>query len=42
MTQDDKKPVGHQYALAMLAGGEKQVRTLAEHAGSQLTLDAFL
>ena len=42
MTQDDKKPVGHQYALAMLAGGEEQVRTLAEHAGSQLTLDAFL
>lgn len=42
MRQDDRTPLGHQYAVAMLAGGADEVRELAEHAGSQLTLDAFL
>ena len=42
MRQDDRAPLGHQYALAMLSGGEEEVRGLAEQAGSQLTLDAFL
>ncbi|MBE5075093.1 hypothetical protein IM511_12455 [Erythrobacteraceae bacterium E2-1 Yellow Sea] len=42
MTQDDMKPVGHQYALAMISGGEDQVRSFAAEAGTQLTLDAFL
>jgi len=41
-TGDSSKPIGHQYALAMLNGGEEQVRSLARHAGSQLTMDAFL
>lgn len=42
MTQDEKTPLGHQYALAMLTGGEEHVRDLAGQAGSQITLDAFL
>lgn len=42
MNGDSNKPIGHQYALAMLDGGEEQVRTLARHAGSQVTMDAFL
>ncbi|KQM20599.1 replication protein RepA [Novosphingobium sp. Leaf2] len=42
MTGDSSKPIGHQYALAMLDGGEAQVRTLAKAAGSQITMDAFL
>lgn len=42
MAENDTKPLGHQYALAMIAGGEEEVRTLADHAGSQITLDAFL
>lgn len=42
MNSDSSKPIGHQYALAMLDGGEEQVRSLARAAGSQLTLDAFL
>jgi len=42
MTGDHHKPLGHQYALAMLQGGEEGVRKLATTAGSQLTLDAFL
>ena len=42
MTQDDRTPLGHQYALAMLSGGADEVRELAEYAGTQLTLDAFL
>ncbi|HUD29267.1 MAG TPA: replication protein RepA [Novosphingobium sp.] len=42
MNGDSNKPIGHQYALAMLDGGEEQVRSLARHAGSQITMDAFL
>lgn len=42
MSSDSAKPIGHQYALAMIAGGEAEVRGLAQEAGSQLTLDAFL
>lgn len=42
MTGDHHKPIGHQYALAMLDGGEERVRSVALSAGSQLTLDAFL
>ena len=42
MNGDQHKPLGHQYALAMLDGGEARVRQLASSAGSQLTLDAFL
>jgi len=42
MNEHQHKPLGHQYALAMLSGGEEGVRKLAATAGSQLTLDAFL
>lgn len=42
MNGDSIKPIGHQYALAMLDGGEEQVRSLALAAGSQITMDAFL
>ncbi len=42
MTDQRPQPIGHQYALAMLDGGEQQVRSIATAAGSQLTLDAFL
>lgn len=42
MNGDRIKPLGHQYALAMLNGGEESVRKLATTAGTQLTLDAFL
>ena len=42
MNGDQHKPLGHQYALAMLKGGEEGVRNLAASAGTQLTLDAFL
>ncbi|MDT7533120.1 replication protein RepA [Sphingobium sp. SA2] len=42
MNGDQHKPLGHQYALAMLNGGEASVRKLATTAGTQLTLDAFL
>jgi hypothetical protein len=42
MNGDSSKPIGHQYALAMLDGGEERVRLLAQSAGSQLTMDAFL
>ncbi|MGB3470152.1 MAG: replication protein RepA [Erythrobacter sp.] len=42
MTHDSKAPIGHQYALAMLEGGEDTVRSLSSDAASQLTLDAFL
>ncbi|WP_298810430.1 replication protein RepA [uncultured Sphingomonas sp.] len=42
MNGDQHRPIGHQYALAMLTGGEDGVRQLATSAGSQLTLDAFL
>ncbi|MFT4054286.1 MAG: replication protein RepA [Novosphingobium sp.] len=42
MNSDSSKPIGHQYALAMLDGGEERVRSLAKAAGSQLTMDAFL
>ncbi len=42
MNGDQHKPLGHQYALAMLSGGEEGVRKLATSAGTQLTLDAFL
>ncbi len=42
MTDQRPQPIGHQYALAMLDGGEQHVRQLAQAAGSQLTLDAFL
>ena len=42
MTGDQHKPIGHQYALALLDGGQEKVRELALSAGSQLTLDAFL
>lgn len=37
-----EKPIGHQYALAMLDGGASKVRALALEAGTQLTMDAFL
>lgn len=42
MQRDSDKPIGHQYALAMIDGGEAHVRSLAQEAGSQITLDAFL
>lgn len=42
MNGDAHKPIGHQYALAMLDGGEDRVRMLAAAAGTQLTMDAFL
>lgn len=42
MSGDTLRPIGHQYALAMLGGGEERVRSLAQAAGSQLTMDAFL
>jgi hypothetical protein len=42
MDGDQHKPLGHQYALAMLNGGEDSVRKLANTAGTQLTLNAFL
>ncbi|MDO6414315.1 replication protein RepA [Sphingomonas sp. BIUV-7] len=42
MNGDEHKPIGHQYALAMLKGGEERVRILASTNGSQTTLDAFL
>jgi len=42
MNGDHSKPLGHQYALALLDGGEAGLRKLAESAGTQLTLDAFL
>jgi hypothetical protein len=42
MNEDQHRPLGHQYALAMLNGGEEGVRKLATTAGTQLTLDAFL
>jgi len=42
MNGDQHRPIGHQYALAMLDGGEERVRKLAVTAGTQLTLDAFL
>jgi len=42
MGTDSVAPIGHQYALAMLAGGEDEVRALARNAGTQLTMNAFL
>ncbi|MGD9810614.1 MAG: replication protein RepA [Sphingobium sp.] len=42
MSGDTHRPIGHQYALAMLDGGEERVRSVAQTAGTQLTLDAFL
>ncbi|MBV1692565.1 hypothetical protein KRR38_34265 [Novosphingobium sp. G106] len=42
MSGDPTMPIGHQYALAMIDGGEAKVRSVAEMAGTQLTLDAFL
>lgn len=42
MSGDPNKPIGHQYALAMLNGGEDRVRSVALSAGNQLTMDAFL
>lgn len=42
MSGDTLRPIGHQYALAMLGGGEERVRSLAQSAGTQLTMDAFL
>jgi hypothetical protein len=42
MTGYDHRPLGHQYALALLDSGEAGVRKLAQTAGTQLTLDAFL
>lgn len=42
MQRDETRPIGHQYALAMLDGGADRVRDFALHAGSQITLDAFL
>lgn len=35
-------PIGHQYALALIEGGETQLRTLAKNLGDQSMLDAFL
>jgi hypothetical protein len=42
MSRDAERPIGHQYALAMLKGGSDRVRDFAQHAGTQLTMDAFL
>lgn len=42
MSGNTLRPIGHQYALAMLGGGEERVRSLAQSAGTQLTMDAFL
>lgn len=41
MKRDSERPIGHQYALAMLSGGIDDVKSLALTAGSQMTLDAF-
>ena len=32
MSGDTLRPIGHQYALAMLGGGEERVRSLAQSA----------
>ena len=37
-----QRPIDHQYALAMLDGGKERVRSLAQAAGTQLTMDVFL
>ncbi|WP_454887237.1 replication protein RepA, partial [Sphingomonas oryzagri] len=42
MAKGDTKPVGHQYALAMIEGGEPRVRELATTIGDQLSLNSFL
>ena len=42
MQRDQARPIGHQYALAMLNGGVEGVRGLALQAGSDATVDAFL
>lgn len=42
MHGDDHKPIGHQYALAMIDGGEACARRLATATGSQAMLDVFL
>ncbi|MFV1919769.1 replication protein RepA [Sphingomonas sp. MJ1 (PH-R8)] len=42
MSGDEHRPIGHQYALAMLDGGAARVREVATASGTQGTLDAFL
>jgi hypothetical protein len=42
MQPERPAPLGHQYALAMLEGGETGVRQLAIEASNQLAMDAFL
>lgn len=42
MSGDTHRPIGYQYALAMLDGGEAKVRSVAQSAGTQLTMDAFM
>lgn len=42
MDQVKAGPIGHQYALALIEGGETQLRTLAKNLGDQTMLDAFL
>ncbi len=42
MNRNVERPIGHQYALAMIDGGEARVRSLALAAGSQVTFDAFM
>lgn len=42
MSRDAERPIGHQYALAMIDGGAERVRGLAQQAGSELTMNAFL
>lgn len=42
MRDGNDRPIGHQYALAMMAGGTDEVRAMAQQAGTQLTAEAFL
>lgn len=42
MSEGTHRPIGHQYALAMLDGGQERVRSIAQAAGTQLTMDVFL
>lgn len=37
-----EKPLGHQYALALLNGGRDNINSVVKNVGSQSTLDAFL
>ena len=40
--RDTSKPLGHQYALALVSGGEKAAQEIATELGQQSSFDAFL